>query len=83
MLSIKKINSNDKNFSENLQKHISQRKFNTSDIKDKVKDIITEVRKNGDQALIKFSSKYDNFSVDNAISVAKNLDLLFKSLSHY
>jgi len=66
MLSIKKINSNDKNFSENLQKHISQRKFNTSDIKDKVKDIITEVRKNGDQALIKFSSKYDNFSVDNA-----------------
>ena len=66
MLSIKKINSNDKNFSENLQKHISQRKFNTSDIKAKVKDIITEVRKNGDQALIKFSSKYDNFSVDNA-----------------
>ena len=66
MLSIKKINSNDKNFSENLQKHISQRKFNTYDIKDKVKDIITEVRKNGDQALIKFSSKYDNFSVDNA-----------------
>ena len=66
MLSIKKINSNDKNFSENLQKHISQRKFNTSDIKDKVKDIITEVRKNGDQALIKFSSTYDNFSVDNA-----------------
>ena len=66
MLSIKKINSNDKNFSENLQKHISQRKFNTSDIKDNVKDIITEVRKNGDQALIKFSSKYDNFSVDNA-----------------
>jgi histidinol dehydrogenase len=71
MLSIKKISSNDKKFSENLQKHISQRKFNTSDIKDKVKKIISEVRKNGDEALLKYSRKYDNYSVDNA----KNLEI--------
>ena len=66
MLSIKKISTRDKKFSENLKKNISQRRFSTSDIKDKVKDIISEVRKNGDEALIKFSSKYDNYSVDNA-----------------
>ena len=66
MLSIKKISSSDKKFSENLKNNILQRKFNTSDIKDKVKDIISEVRKNGDEALLKFSSKYDNYSIDNA-----------------
>ena len=66
MLNIKKISSSDKKFSENLKNNIIQRKFNTSGIKDKVKDIISEVRKNGDEALIKFSSKYDNYSIDNA-----------------
>ena len=66
MLSIKKISTSDKKFSENLKNNISQRKFNTSDIKDKVKDIISEVRENGDEALLKFSSKYDNYSVSNA-----------------
>lgn len=66
MLSIKKISSSDKNFSENLKKNIDLRKYNTSDIKDKVKDIISEVRKNGDEALLKFSSKYDNYLIDNA-----------------
>ncbi len=64
MLNIKKISSSDKKFSEILKKHVSQRKFNTSDIRDKVKNIISEVKKNGDEALIKFSKEFDNFTVD-------------------
>ena len=44
MLKIKKINSNDISFSKNLQSHISKRKVNTSDIKEKVRMIISEVK---------------------------------------
>ena len=66
MLKIKKISSKNKNFSENLKKHISQRKFNTSDIKEKVRVIISEVKKNGDEALIKYSKEFDNFDIQDA-----------------
>ena len=66
MLNIKKISSTDKNFCEDLKKNISQRNFNTSDVKDKVKKIISEIRESGDEALIKFSSKFDNYTVKKA-----------------
>jgi histidinol dehydrogenase len=66
MLNIKKINSNDKFFSEILQKHIFQRKINSSDIKSSVKEIIYEVKENGDNALVSFSKKFDNYIVKNA-----------------
>lgn len=64
MLNIKKISSTNEKFSEILKKHVSQRKFNTSDIRDKVKNIILEVEKNGDEALLKFSKEFDNFIID-------------------
>ena len=66
MLNIKKINSTDKNFSEILQKHILQRKINSTDIKNNVKEIICEVKENGDDALVNFSKKFDNYIVKNA-----------------
>ena len=66
MFKIKKLSSSDEKFSENLKKKLSQRKINTSDIKEKVKNIISEVKSNGDQALVKFSSEFDNFEVNKA-----------------
>ena len=66
MLNIKKISSIDENFSENLKKHISQRKVSSSDIKEKVKDIIYDVKENRDKALVKFSKKYDNYDINDA-----------------
>ena len=66
MFKIKKLSSSDEKFSENLKKKLSQRKINTSDIKEKVKNIISEVKLNGDQALVKFSSEFDNFEVNKA-----------------
>ena len=66
MLKIKKMSSSDEKFSENLKRNLSQRKLNTSDIKEKVKNIISDVKLNGDQALIKFSSEFDNFKVNTA-----------------
>ena len=66
MLKIKKINSDDNNFSTNLQEHISKRKINTSGIREKVRAIISEVKQKGDIALIKYSREYDNYDVRSA-----------------
>ena len=66
MLKIKKINSNDISFSKNLQSHISKRKVNTSDIKEKVRMIISEVKSKRDKALVKYSKEYDNYDVQSA-----------------
>jgi len=66
MLKIKKINSNDISFSKNLQSHISKRKVNTSDIKEKVRMIISEVKSKRDTALVKYSKEYDNYDVQSA-----------------
>ena len=66
MLKIKKMSSLDEKFSENLKRNLSQRKLNASDIKEKVKNIISDVKLNGDQALIKFSSEFENFDVHKA-----------------
>lgn len=63
MLNIKKISSTDKNFSETLQKYISQRKACTSEIKNTVLSIIDDVKKNGDKSIINFSKEFDNYSV--------------------
>ena len=55
MLNIKKISSTDKNFFENLKKYISRREFNTSIIKDRVKNIIENIYyKNGWEDIISY-----------------------------
>ena len=63
MLNIKKISSTDKNFSETLQKYISQRKACTAEVKNTVLSIIEDVKKNGDKSIINFSKEFDNYSV--------------------
>ena len=82
MLKIKKINSNDSGFSRDLQSHISKRKVNTSDIKEKVRIIISEVKSKRDTALVKYSKEYDNYDVQSTneleISKEKCLEALEK-----
>ena len=81
MLNIKKISSTDKNFFENLKKYISRREFNTSIIKDRVKNIIYEVKDNGDEALIEFSSKFDNYIVSRAEELEISKEKITESLN--
>ncbi len=66
MLKIKKISSIEKNFFKKLQNIVSQRKFSSASIKINVKKIISEVRENGDNALVKFSGQFDKFFVKDA-----------------
>ena len=65
MLNLKKISSDNKDFAKILENHISNRRSDTSDVKDTVKNIIADVREYGDDALVKFSKKFDGFQVDD------------------
>ena len=65
MLNLKKISSDNKDFTKILENHISNRRSDTSDVKDTVKNIIADVREYGDDALVKFSKKFDGFQVDD------------------
>lgn len=80
MLNIKKISSNDKNFSEILQKYIFQRKTSTSEIRNTVQSIIEEVKKNGDKAIINFSKKFDNYHVNSVQELEISKDDIVSSL---
>ena len=63
MIEIKKINSNENDFLKILENHTRKRIKNTSGVKERVKNIISEVRNYGDDALLRFSKEFDNFDV--------------------
>ena len=66
MLNLKKISSDNKDFTKTLEIHILTRRSDTSDVKETVKNIISNVREYGDDALIKFSKDFDSFIVEGA-----------------
>ena len=66
MLNLKKISSDNKDFTKTLEIHILTRRSDTSDVKETVKNIISNVREYGDDALIKFSKDFDSFIVESA-----------------
>ena len=74
MLNIKKISSKDKNFSELINKYVTQRKESSSKIQNTVRNIISDIKLHGDDSLIKFSNEFDNFLVKNAseFEISKN-----------
>jgi len=57
---LKLIESNQKNFLSKLDFILQKRKFNNSNIDSKVKNIIEDIKKNKDVALIKYEKKYSN-----------------------
>ena len=57
---LKLIKSNQKNFLEKLEIVLQKRKLNDPKIDLKVKNIIQDVKKNKDAALIKYEKKYSN-----------------------
>ena len=57
---MKILKYNEKNFFNNLKKHINKRDYDNTQVIDKqVKKILNEVKLNGDSALLKYSKKFD------------------------
>ena len=61
---MKILKYNEKNFFNNLKKHINKRDYDNTQVIDKqVKKILNEVKLNGDLALLKYSKKFDNIKL--------------------
>jgi len=58
------LNSNEKDFDENFKRLVNVSREISFDVGDVVKDIINDVRKNGDEALIRLSAKFDNLDLE-------------------
>ena len=81
---LKLIKSNQKNFLEKLDGILKKRKFKNPKVELKVKNIIEDVKKNKDLALIKYEKKYSNirnislknikFSILEKKKIIKQLD---------
>ncbi len=61
-MKIKILDTSSARFMKNLSNHLNLRPMNAPHIEKSVNQILEDVRKNGDQALVKFSKKYDKVS---------------------
>lgn len=63
---ITRLNSSDANFSTQLQQLLAWEESSDHEIHQRVLDIIANVRKNGDQAVIDYTNQFDRCNLSNA-----------------
>ena len=81
---ITKLNSKDIDFQKKLKKLSSWESVANESVVQIVKDILFDVKKNGDEAVIKYSNKFDNLkatSVNNFIIKKDKLEQSFNNLN--
>ncbi len=61
-MKIKTLDTSNSSFSNDLSEYLSLRVKNSAYVEKSVDQILNDVRKNGDKALIQFSRKYDDTS---------------------
>jgi histidinol dehydrogenase len=64
-LGIKMLNADDANFKTDLENMLSWESVSDSNVQSLVADVIANVRKNGDEALMSYSEKFDRFKVQS------------------
>ena len=79
---MKILNSNSKNFDKNLDSFLLQRKKKVQSNSVSVTNIIKDVRKNGDRALLKYEKKFNqnNVIVPTPKQISKSIKLLDKKI---
>ena len=78
---MKKIEYRDRNFYNKLKKHLSKRNQDTNqEIDISVKKILKKVQDFGDEALLKYTKKFDNFDLKiNEILLSKKIRSSYKN----
>ena len=82
-MKIKTLNSSSKDFYFNLSEHVNLKIKNTKAIENSVIEILNDINKNKDKALIKFAKKYDsvNYSrVSDSLVSKKEIENAYKSI---
>jgi histidinol dehydrogenase len=82
-MKIKTLNSSSKDFYFNLSEHVNLKIKNSKAIENSVIEILNDINKNKDKALIKFAKKYDsvNYSrVSDSLVSKKEIENAYKSI---
>lgn len=70
---VHKLNSRDKNFAKNFDAFLRLRETSEQDVSETVKDIIAEVLRNGDKAVIAFTEAFDHVTLSSGnIRISKS-----------
>ncbi len=92
MIQIKKLNTQDSNFTDQLSQLIFFEAEENTQIEKTVAEILSDVKKRGDQAVIEYTKKFDHVDFSRmeefeiSFSSQKNLKLLhgfFQTLDHF
>ena len=62
---LKKIKYSDKDYEKNINKHIDKSVLNLSEKTSMVANILKDVKKNGNKALLKYIKEFENEEINN------------------
>lgn len=65
MVNVKKLNTNDANFQQQLDELLAWEAVSDAAVADTVKDILTRVKQEGDEAVLDFSRRFDRIKADS------------------
>jgi len=78
MLSIQRFNAQQDSFNQEFAKFLGANSQHESDVSEVVRDVINQIRSNGDNALIKFTQQFDRLSCERA----SDLEITQQELQH-
>jgi histidinol dehydrogenase len=73
MIVFNELDINQKGFAEEFSSFLSQKNSIDNDLVNSVKDIISSIRKNGDESLRSLSLKYDNHDIKNFLMTEREI----------
>ena len=79
MINFRELNSENTEFSESFTTFLSKRALVTKGVRNTVGDIISQIRKNGDEALKSLTKEFDNFEAEEFIVSEKEINEILKN----
>ena len=73
MIVFNELDTKKKGFEEEFSSFLSQKNSIDADLVNSVKDIISSIRKNGDESLRSLSLRYDNHDVENFLLTEREI----------
>jgi histidinol dehydrogenase len=80
MLRIKRLNANEPAFSEQLQELVAWDESLDEQVHSTVREVLREIKSKGDQALLKYTSRFDGLTVENCSDLEIDKTTLKKAL---
>ena len=79
MIIFREINSEDIKFKESFTSFLSKRNLFSDEVSGTVRDIISQIRTNGDEALKFFTKEFDNYDAEEFVVSEKEINQILKS----